>query len=133
MVVGLKTDFREDVTETTLECGLKPHADDMEVIDLASRRHAILVTVDVKIIQKCKDYQDRSSRGCLYGLMMLPDGILIQRRILEELRAGTKQMHHSRYDRPLTWADIHDDNLLVKAHRSGDPDVGELCKCPWDD
>lgn len=81
MVVGLKPDFRESVTETTLECGLKPHADDMEVIDLALRRHAILVTVDVKIIQKCKDYQDRSARDCLYGLLMLPDGILIQRRI----------------------------------------------------
>jgi hypothetical protein len=63
MVVGLKPDFRESVTETTLECGLKPHADDMEVIDLALRRHAILVTVDVKIIQKCKDYQDHSARG----------------------------------------------------------------------
>lgn len=133
MVVGLKPDFRESVTETTLECGLKPHADDMEVIDLALRRHAILVTVDVKIIQKCKDYQDRSARDCLYGLLMLPDGILIQRRILEELRAGTKQMRHSRYDRPLTWADVHDDNLLVKAHKSGDPDVEELCKCAWDD
>jgi hypothetical protein len=121
------------VTETTLECGLKPHADDVEVIDLALRRHAILVTVDVKIIQKCKDYQDRSSRECLYGLLMLPDGILIQRRILEELRTGAKQMRHARYDRPLTWADVHDDNLLVKAHKSGDPDVEELCNCAWDD
>lgn len=44
MVVALKPDFRDGVTETTLECGLEPHADDMEVIDLASKRHAILVS-----------------------------------------------------------------------------------------
>jgi antirestriction protein ArdC len=88
MVVALKPDFRDGVTETTLECGLEPHADDMEVINLASRRHAILVTVDVKIIKKCRDFQDRSSRGCLYGLLMLPDGILIQRRILEDIKTG---------------------------------------------
>jgi hypothetical protein len=127
MVVALKPDFRDGVTETTLECGLEPHADDMEVIDLASRRHAILVTVDVKIIKKCRDFQDRSSRQCLYGLLMLPDGILIQRRILEEIKTSVKQMRHPHYDRPLTWADIHDDNLLVKAHKDGDPDVEELC------
>ena len=133
MVVALKPDFRDGVTETTLECGLKPHADDMEVIDLASRRHAILVTVDVKIINKYRDFQGRSSRGCLYGLLMLPDGILIQRRILEEIKTGVKQMRHPHYDRPLTWADIHGNNFLVKAHKDGDPDVEDLCNCPWED
>jgi hypothetical protein len=69
----------------------------------------------------------------LYGLLMLPDGIEIQKRLLGDLRQGTKQMRHPRYDRPLTWADVHDDNLLVKVHKSGDPDVEKLCNCAWED
>lgn len=86
-----------------------------------------------QIIKKCRDFQGRSSRGCLYGLLMLPNGILIQRRILEEIKTGVKQMRHPHHDRPLTWADIHDDNFLVKAHKDGDPDVEDLCNCPWED
>jgi hypothetical protein len=78
----------------------------MEVIDLAAIRHAILVTADIRILPKCKSYQDRS-KDCLYGLQLLPDGIEIQRRLLSDLRQGTKQMRHARYDYPLTWADVH--------------------------
>jgi hypothetical protein len=132
MVLGLKPEFREGITETILDGGLKPDADDMEVIDLALIRHAILVTADVGILPKCKVYQDRS-RDCLYGLLLLPDGIETQRRLLSDLREGTKQMRHARYDRPLTWADVHHDNLVVKVYKSGDPNVEELCNCPWDE
>jgi hypothetical protein len=131
-VLALKPEFREGITETILDGGLKANADDMEVIDLAAIRHAILVTADVGILQKCKVYQDRS-RDCLYGLLLLPDGFEIQKRLLSDLRQGTKQMRHARYDRPLTWADVHHDNLLVKVHRNGDPGVEELCTCPWDE
>jgi hypothetical protein len=132
MVLRLKAEFREGITETILDGGLEPTADDMEVIELALIRHAILVTADVKIPAKCKTYQDRSG-DCLYGLLLLPDGIEIQKRLLSELRQGTKQIRHARYDKPLTWADVHHDNLLIKLHKSGDPDVGELCNCPWDE
>jgi hypothetical protein len=132
MVLALKSEFREGVTETILDLGLKPDADDLKVIDLASRRHAILVTADVKIFQKCKAYQDRN-KVCLYGLLMLPDGFEVQRRLLGDLRQRTKQMHHSRYDYPLTWADVHDDNLFVKVHKSGDPGVEEMCQCAWEE
>jgi hypothetical protein len=34
MVVALRPEFREGMTETILDGGLKPDADDMEVIDL---------------------------------------------------------------------------------------------------
>lgn len=132
MVLALKPEFREGITETILDGGLKPDADDMEVIDLAWRRHAILVSVDGKIIQKCKVYQDKS-RSCMYGLLVLPDGLEVQKRLLGDLRQGTKQMRHARYDNPLTWADVHDDNLLVRVHKGGDPDVEELCNCPWEE
>jgi hypothetical protein len=132
MVLSLRPEFREGVTETILDLGLKHDADDMEVIDLAWRRHAILVSVDGKIIQKCKTCQDRS-RSCLYGLLMLPDGGEIQKRLLGDLRQGTRQMRHARYDKPLTWADVHDDNLLVRVHKGGDPDIEELSNCAWEE
>ena len=131
-VLALKPEFREGITETILDGGLKPDADDMEVIELAAKRHAILVTTDIRILPKYKSYQDRS-KDCLYGLLLLPDGIEIQRKLLGDLRQGTKQMRHVRYDYPLTWADVHHDNLLVKVHKSGDPSVEELCNCPWDE
>lgn len=94
MVLGLKPEFREGITETILDGALKRDADDMEVIDLALIRHAILVTADVGILPKCTMYQDRS-RDCLYGLLLLPDGIEIQKRLLSDLRQGAKQMRWS--------------------------------------
>ena len=130
-VLALKPEFRQGITETILDEGLKPDADDMEVIDLAAIRHAILVTADIRILPKCKRYQDLS-KDCLYGLLLLPDGIEVQRRLLRDLRPGTKQIRHVRYGYPLTWADVHHDNLLVKVRKSGDPSVEELCNCPWD-
>lgn len=105
MVLRFKPEFRESITETILDGGLEPTADDMEVIDLAMIRHAILVTADVGIPTKCKTYQDRSG-DCLYGLLLLPDGIEIQKRLLSDLRQGTKLMRHTRYDKPPTWADV---------------------------
>ena len=40
-VLALKPEFREDLTETILDGGLKPDADDMEVIDFAAIRHVM--------------------------------------------------------------------------------------------
>ena len=71
MVLGLKPEFREGITETILDGGLKPDSDDVEVIDLALTRHAILVAADVGILPKCKVYQRpfkglSGCTGCCY-------------------------------------------------------------------
>ena len=132
MVVKLKDEFRSEITATTLDLGLTPHADDMDVIDLASRRHAIVVTVDDEYPKKIRIYQEHA-KTCLYGLLLLPDGIEHQRRLLTAVRQGTKQIRHTRCDRPLSWADIHADNFLVKLHKGSEPEVEELCNCSWDE
>ena len=114
----------------TTQLGLQPRADDMDVIELANRQHAILVTADCGIIRKCRRWQERHSK-CLYGLLLLPQGIEFHRRILSDIRRGRRKLLHSEYDRSVTWQDVHDDNLLIQAHQQGFPRVGELCKCPW--
>ncbi len=131
MVIGLKPEFRGGVTHTTLEKGLKPDSDDVEVIDLAWKLHATLVTADVGILKKCKDYQAKR-KACLYGLLMLPDNIVIQKRLLADVRTGVKKMFRPGRNRPLTWGDINQDNLLVKLHRGGNPVIQRLCNCDLD-
>jgi len=132
-VKDLRPYFRECVTETTIDHGLAPHADDMEVIDLGWLRRAIIVTTDLKYPEKCKTYE-RQKNSCLAGLLLLPDGIEFQKRILEELRTGKRKMlYFTRYKKPLTWVDVNQDNLTIKAHRDSNPDISELCDCPWDD
>ena len=105
-------------------------ADDMDVIELANRRHAILVTADYGIVRKCKIWQEQH-RECLYGLLLLPQGIEFQRRILRDIKRGRRKLLHSQYERSATWLDVRDDNLLIQAHQEDFPQVGELCKCPW--
>lgn len=131
-VKDLRPYFREGVTETTIDHELAPHADDLEVIDLAWYRSAIIVTTDLRFPEKCLLYQ-RQKNSCLYGLLLLPSGLEIQKRVLEELRSGKRKMIHSRYDKTVTWADVNHDNLLVRTYRESNPDVSELCSCPWDE
>jgi len=114
----------------TTQLGLQPRADDMHVIELANRRHAMLVTADYGIIRKCQIWQEQH-RECLYGLLLLPQGIEFQRRILRDIKRGRRKLLHSQYEGSATWLDVHDDNLLIQAHQEGFPLVGELCKCPW--
>lgn len=132
-VKDLRPNFRDGVTETTIDHGLPPHADDMDVIDLGRRRRAIIVTTDLKFPEKCKTYEHQTN-VCLSGLLLLPDGIEFQKRVLDELRSGKRKMLFSaQYKKPLTWADINADNLILKTHRDSNPDVSELCDCPWDE
>jgi hypothetical protein len=131
-VKHLRPFFPDGVTETTIDHRLAPHADDMDVIDLGRLRRAIIVTTDLKFPEKCQVYQ-RQKNTCLSGLLMLPDGVEAQKRVLGDLRSGKRKMQHPRYERPLTWADVNLDNLTVKLHRSGEPNISELCDCPWDE
>jgi hypothetical protein len=132
-VKDLRPYFRDGITETTIDHRLAPHADDMDVIDLGWRRRAIIVTTDLKFPEKCKTYE-RQTNGCLAGLLLLPDGIEFQKRVLDELRSGKRKMLYSaHYSKPLTWADINGDNLIIKTYRDSNPAVSELCDCPWDE
>jgi len=127
----LKEDFPRGAATTSTECGLKNDADDMDVIGLAFERKALLVTADRESAHKCRTYQDRRQR-CMFGLLILPQGIEVQRRLLAELSGGRKKLLHRQYDRQVNWMDVHDDNLAVVVHMNGNPAVTDLCNCPWE-
>lgn len=99
---------------TTVQGGLSKSADDMAVIDLAYRQRATLVTTDHGIVNKCRQYQVRFGT-CLFGLLVLPDGVENQRRILQDLKKGKKRLRLSKLNRILTWHLIRDFNFLIRA------------------
>jgi hypothetical protein len=119
--------------QTTVQGGLSKDADDMAVIDLAYRQRGILVTTDHGIVNKCRQYQLRGG-SCLFGLLVLPDGVENQRRILQDLKKGKKRLRFSKLERTLTWSIVRDFNFLVRAQSAGHPHVLELCDCRvWDE
>jgi hypothetical protein len=128
---GLTEYFRGDAVLTT-ELGLRPRADDFDVIALASDRHSILVTADQGFIRKCQIWQEQN-RDCLYGLLLLPQGIEFQKRILADIQRRRRKLLHPQFQATVTWSDVHEENLLVQAHVEGFPQVSDLCKCPWED
>lgn len=126
---GLADYFPGDAASTT-QLGLRPRADDFDVIALANDRHSMLVTADQGFARKCKIWQQQH-RECLYGLLLLPQGIEYQRRFFEDIQRRKRKLLHPELETSATWADVHDENLLVEAHVDGFPRVSDLCKCPW--
>jgi hypothetical protein len=115
---------------TSVECGLSSRADDMDVIEQASQRRALLVSSDRGLLEKCRQYQAQR-RTCLWGLLILPVGIESQRRILQDLKLNRRKIAHPKIDRPVTWKDVREDNLAVVARIEGNPLVTDLCECEW--
>ena len=124
-------DYFPDATSTT-QLGLRPRADDFDVIALTNDRHSMLVTADQGFIRKCKVWQEQH-RECLYGLLLLPQGIEYQRRFFEDIQRRRQKLFHPEFEAPATWADVRYENLLVEVHVDGFPCVSDLCKCPWED
>ena len=125
-------EFLPKDSKKTVELGLSARADDMDVINLALLERAVLISSDVGIVSKAKTYQRQYV--CLYGLLILPNGIEHQRRILTDLKKGRKVLRFRDIERPLTWPRIRDLNFLVRAGLEGHPHVTELCDCKaWKD
>jgi hypothetical protein len=117
----------------TTDFGLSIRADDLDVINLAFKQRSILVSSDVRFVQKCGHFQTKYG-CCLWGLLLLPNGIEYQRRILSDLMKGRKVLRFREIRHPLTWASIRDLNFLVRAGMQGHPHVTELCDCKaWED
>jgi hypothetical protein len=131
-VKHLKTLLPRGQAKTTVECGLRPEADDIAVIGLAYERKAILVTSDVGIVKKSKRFQSQRS-VCLFGLLILPDGLEQQLRLLNDIRSRRKVFRHQQFERTVTWNNIREENLFVNARMAGQPGLQDLCDCDWED
>jgi len=131
-VKHLKGLFPQGSAKTITECGLKEGADDIAVIDLCYKRDAMLVTTDLGIQQKCRQYQ-ATKNDCLSGLLILPDGAEQQKRVLKDIQTGRKAFHHSHYKAKVSWLQLRHANLVINTRVPGQPSVQELCDCKWED
>jgi hypothetical protein len=133
---SLKPYFPSGSVKRTIEYGLKSNAEDNpEVVALAFRQKAILVTKDIKMIEHCKAYQKTLSRKldrkCVFGLLLLPDGEESQKRVLGDIKSGRRKLHHKQYKGQVAWEYVRTDNLVVNA-RTPDLQIQELCDCKWE-
>jgi hypothetical protein len=130
---SLESVLPDDRIKKTTDFGLSARADDMEVINLADMQDSILVSSDVGLIMKCRQFQ-RDNNRCLWGLLILPSGIEYQKRILKDLSKGRTVLQFKEIQHPLTWTQVREFNLLVRAELQGDPHVTPLCNCrAWED
>jgi len=133
---SLKPYFPSLSAKKTVEYGLKSNAkDNPEVVALAFRQKAILVTTDIKMVEHCKAYQRSLSRKlarkCVFGLLLLPDGDESQKRVLGDIKSGKRNLRHKQYKGHVTWEYVRTDNLVVNA-RTQDLQIQELCDCEWE-
>lgn len=129
---GASDVFSKSRVVTLDALGLPPRAPDEDVIAAAAERKCILVTANGKdFVQKAMKYIAQSSRrrtgSChdLSGLVILPTGLEIQRRLLREARQRVRI-----YGRPLSWADVAAKSYYVRFKGSGPADVRLLPRCP---
>jgi hypothetical protein len=113
---------------TFKKLGLQDNASDALVVQTAYERECIILTANEQdFLAAIKEFQRHTAkRTCreLRGLVVLPSGYESQRRILIEaagrLRFGGK---------PITWADVAEQNYFVKLKRGGAPEVRRLPRC----
>jgi hypothetical protein len=117
-------------TLTFKKLGLRDNAPDDVVGKTAYERECVILTANEQdFLAAIKEFQRHTAkRTCreLRGLVVLPSGYESQRRILieaaEQLRFGGK---------PITWADVAEQNYFVKLKKRGAPEVRRLPRCPY--
>jgi hypothetical protein len=126
----LKEFFPRETVWTSGEGGSSERANDDEVILLAHTRHSLLVTGDEGLLAQCRSYQLRW-KTCLYGLVILPPEIELQKAILEDIRLKRKKLAHPQMSDSVAWSDVREENLVVITRPERDPMVFDLCNCSW--
>lgn len=120
--------FPRKRTHTTVQMGLAEDASDEAIVRLAWERELTIVTGNGDdFLREMLKFQRRTAkRDChdLFGLIILPSGFEIQRRVLagieEKLRFGGKQ---------ITWADVWRKNYCVRIAKNGNPTISTFPQC----
>jgi hypothetical protein len=129
-VRAAKSLFPKGRAKTVTDLGLRSDAADREVVLAAWEGRYIIVTgnADDFIPEIMRFLKKTKKAECheLFGLVVLPNGYLTQKRILgraaNTLRFG---------GRKLTWADIWRDNYFVRVGKSGSPEVKRFPRCQF--
>lgn len=120
--------FPRKRTRTTLQMGLREDATDAEIVEVACDRQRIIVTGNGDdFVTEILEYQRRTERKIchdLSGLVILPNGFEVQRRIVpgieDKLRFSGQRV---------SWSDVWYKNYCVRILKSGSAEITTFPKC----
>jgi hypothetical protein len=134
-VKALKPLFPKRRVKILADLRRKLDSDDAEIVEMAWNRGFTIVTANANHFRKAiVDFQRRGPRGscsCLYGLVILPTGHEVQRRLMSDRKAVERRLRFG--DEAITWKEVRKRNYEVRLLRVGAPRVVELpppCKLP---
>lgn len=129
-VKHLKPEFPRKRAVTIAEAGLRENAADAQIVELACAGEYIIVTANGRDFEReiRKHQRKMMINHChdLSGLLILPDGAMVQKRALkrlgERLRFGGKELH---------WEQVRSGNFLVRATKSGGSEIRRFPRCVY--
>lgn len=115
---------------TLEQVGLPENAKDAEIVRVACNRHCIVVTCNGDdFVKEFNSYLGQTKKvEChdMYGLVILPNGFEIQRRIVPKL-AVRLRMDGER----ISWRDVWERDCCVKLNRDGSVAVTRFPRCHY--
>jgi hypothetical protein len=129
-VKALKSLFPRKRVKTLAQVRLRPDSKDTDIVLKAWNRGFTIVTANGDDFRKAiTDFQQRgvSECACLWGLVLLPSGEEVQRRLLTNLKAVERRLRFG--GKSITWRDVRRENYEVRFPRSGPPRVVPLPRC----
>lgn len=126
----LKGEFPRHRAITTTEAGLQPDASDAEVVRKAWDLQYIIVTANgddfVREIRRFQRQMMQANCRDLRGLLVVPDGSITQARALKRLADNLRFGGN-----PITWEQVNQWNLYVRARKSGAPEIRPFPRCRY--
>jgi hypothetical protein len=103
-------------------------ASDRQVVEQARRDECIIVTANGKDFRREIDrfLRETKRKDChdLFGLVILPSGYEIQKRLLEDVEARMRYGQKS-----VSWFDVWRHSYCVRVKKGGAPEVRPLPRC----
>jgi hypothetical protein len=122
--------FPKKRTKTLADIGLSESAADYRIVQEAWRRGLTIITGNgddfVKQIQRFLSQTKRAECHEMYGLVVLPNGYELQKRLLRDIEAGLRLGREK-----ITWADVANRNCYVRVKRSGGAEVRRFARCSY--
>lgn len=111
--------------KTLADVGLSEDASDAAIVKEAWRRGLTIITGNAKdFVREIENFQGQTSRtNCheMWGLVALPNGYELQKRILESFDERLRKAG-------LRWADVADGNYLIRPTPAG-LDIRQFDRC----
>ena len=129
-VKALKSLFPRKRVKTLAQVRLRPDSTDAAIVLRAWERGFTIVTANADDFRKViANFQERgaSECACLWGLVVLPTGEEVQRRLLTAWKAVERRLRFG--GKAIAWRDVRKENYEVRILRSGAPRVVALPRC----